>query len=152
MINIRKAKEEDVEVFVKLRMELFRELGEIVQDTDIVALEIGTKEYFIKNINHSFICWLAECDGQVVGSAGLNTFQRIPYAGNLLGLEGYIMNIYTLPQYRRKGIAISLVKKIIDYSKENNINRLWLHASDEGRYVYSKLGFKSKGSEMDLTW
>lgn len=151
MISIRRAKKEDVEVFVRLRMELFKELGEIVQDTDTVALEATTKEYYMKNINHNFICWLAEYNGQVVGSSGFNIFQRLPYEGNLSGLQGYIMNIYTLPEYRRKGIATYIVKEIINYSRKSEIKKLWLHASDEGKYVYNKLGFTLKNSEMELT-
>lgn len=109
------------------------------------------KEYFLKNVNHNFICWLAEYDGEVVGSSGFNIFQRLPYEGNLYGLEGYIMNIYTLPQYRRKGVSTAIVQEIINYSKKAQIMRLWLHATFEGKYVYSKLGFKTKDSEMELT-
>jgi hypothetical protein len=33
-----------------------------------------------------------------------------------------------------------------------NVKRLWLHSSNNGRYVYEKLGFKSKDSEMELVF
>lgn len=59
----------------------------------------------------------------------LNLFSRIPYLGNISGREGYILNIYTLPNYRKKGMAGKLVNTIIDYAKENEIKRLWLNSS-----------------------
>jgi GNAT superfamily N-acetyltransferase len=136
--------------FVELRMELFKELGEIKESTDINALKSATENFFIKETDNGFICWLAECDGQIVGSSGLTIFKRPPYEGNLYGLEGYIMNIYTIPQYRKKGIATIIVKEIINYVKKINVKKLWLHSSNNGRYVYEALGFKSNDSEMEL--
>lgn len=48
MVNIRRATKEDAEIFVTLRLELFKELGKVITDTDIVAFKIATEEYFVK--------------------------------------------------------------------------------------------------------
>ena len=57
------------------------------------------------------------------------------------------MNVFTEPQWRRHGIAGLLMKEIITWSKDERLDRLLLHASDEGRSVYERLGFIS-GNEM----
>ena len=51
------------------------------------------------------------------------------------------MNVFTEPQWRRCGIAGLLIKEIIIWSNNEQIDRLVLHASDEGRSIYEKSGF-----------
>jgi predicted GNAT family acetyltransferase len=57
------------------------------------------------------------------------------------------VNVFTEPQWRRRGIAGRLVKEIITWSRNEQIDRLLLHASDDGRSVYERLGFIA-GNEM----
>jgi predicted GNAT family acetyltransferase len=57
------------------------------------------------------------------------------------GRQGTIVNVFTEPQWRQCGIAGLLIKEIIIWSKNEQIDRLVLHASDEGRSVYERLGF-----------
>jgi len=64
-----------------------------------------------------------------------------------IGRQGTIVNVFTEPQWRRRGIAGRLVKEIIAWSKNECLDRLLLHASDDGRSVYERLGFIA-GNEM----
>jgi len=57
------------------------------------------------------------------------------------------VNVFTEPQWRRRGIAGLLLKEIITWSKNEQIDRLVLHASDEGRSIYERLGF-TESNEM----
>lgn len=57
------------------------------------------------------------------------------------GRQGIIINVFTEPEWRRRGVAALLMKRIIDCSRENNLDRLILHASGEGRALYERLGF-----------
>ena len=59
------------------------------------------------------------------------------------------MNVFTEPQWRQRGIAGLLIKEIIIWSKYEQIARLVLHASDEGRSIYERLGFIAS-NEMRL--
>ena len=56
----------------------------------------------------------------------------MPTHHNPSGNKAYIMNMYTNPKYRRKGIAISL------------------EATDMGKPLYEKYGFKKMNNEMEL--
>ena len=53
------------------------------------------------------------------------------------------------PEWRRQGIAEQLLTEIINWSKEQKLDRLVLHASEEGRRLYEQLGFVST-NEMRL--
>ena len=65
------------------------------------------------------------------------------------GQQGTIVNVFTEPQWRRRGIAGLLIQEIIVWSKNQQLDRLILHASDEGRSIYEKVGFIAS-NEMRL--
>ena len=135
--------------FLNLRISLFKELKEINSKEDIEDLILSTKKYFFDNIEKNLLCWAIEVDDEIVSIASLNIFYRIPYAENLLGKEGYILNVYTLPSYRKKNMADTLIKVIIDYAKNNSIKKLWLNSSDEGKRIYLKNNFKEIENTME---
>lgn len=148
-MRINKGTIENKEEFVKLRIKLFEELGEKDENTTVEELMHETGNYYISHINKDFFCWFVEMDGKTIGVASMCVFCRIPYFQNPVGLEGYILNVYTLPEYRKCGIATKLVKEIIDFSRKGSIKRLWLNSSDAGRNIYKSLGFIEKENEME---
>ena len=63
------------------------------------------------------------------------------------GRQGLIVNVFTEPEWRRRGLAKLLMNTIIAWSREQNLDGLVLHASDEGRALYEKLGFVALNEE-----
>ncbi len=101
-----------------------------------------------------YVGWLATPADQpeiVVGGAGVQLQPILPRPVNPStvgeGRQGTVVNVFTEPQWRRRGIAGLLIKEIITWSKDEHLDRLLLHASDEGRSVYERLGFIA-GNEM----
>ena len=60
-----------------------------------------------------------------------------------------IVNVFTEPEWRRRGLAKLLMNTIIAWSRDQNLDSLVLHASDDGRALYEKLGFVPT-TEMSL--
>jgi GNAT superfamily N-acetyltransferase len=60
-----------------------------------------------------------------------------------------ILNVYTNPEYRRRGLARKIMQTIIQWCKREGLARVTLHASDDGRHLYESLGFESS-NEMRL--
>lgn len=149
-INILQLDEKLVDEFCHLRIELFEELGEIHKGRDISELKSATKQYYMSHINKDLFSWGIFKKGKLVSIGSLCLFARIPYEENLYGLEGYILNIYTLPHFRKCGFANQILDKIIEYSKKNNIKRLWLNSSEQGKKLYAQRGFVKKENEMEL--
>ena len=57
------------------------------------------------------------------------------------GRQGVIVNVFTEPEWRRRGLARLLLEQIIAWSRERNLDGLVLHASNEARALYDQLGF-----------
>ena len=52
------------------------------------------------------------------------------------------MNVYTKPEFRRKGIAGELIKLLLRESEINNLDYVELKATDSGYNLYKSLGFE----------
>ena len=57
------------------------------------------------------------------------------------GRQGLIVNVFTEPEWRRRGIGTLLMTRIIQWSRQQNLDDLVLHASDDGRSLYQRMGF-----------
>ena len=58
--------------------------------------------------------------------------------------EAYIFKVMVSKEYRRKGVALSLVERLIDYAADNGIIRLVLEvreSNEKARKLYEKAGF-----------
>lgn len=60
------------------------------------------------------------------------------------------MNMYTNPEYRRKGIAYKTLDMLIKDTKRKGISAISLEATDMGRPLYQKYGFVKMNNEMEL--
>lgn len=136
------------DIFCELRVALLKELGDI-QEQQISQFIIDTKEFYKKNINKTLYTFAIEEKNEIVSIASLCIFERLPYPENSQGKEGYILNVYTRPKYRRKGYAENLLKGIVEFSKKENIKRLWLSSSSQGKKLYLKMGFSEKNMELE---
>jgi GNAT superfamily N-acetyltransferase len=80
-------------------------------------------------------------DGSIVGS-GLVWFrpdQPRPQIPQLI--SPYILSMYTVPEWRRRGIASRIVRELVAICREQGYPNVELHASKRGRGVYQHLGF-----------
>lgn len=151
-IIFRKATSADVEDLVRLRMAFLKEVQKPeTRQLDDVTLEQILRLYFQKNVeNEKFVAWLALHGDEIVATSGLCFFQIAPGFTLQDGKIAYILNIYTLPEWRRKGLGKQIFDHILQEAKSRGYKRISLHASDEGRPVYEKFGFRLTGDEMEL--
>lgn len=149
-MKIRQAKINDIPALLQLRMALFSDVGELSEPQVEQALRQATTTYLRTGLaDGSVCCWVAEWGGDVVACATLSLFIRAPYPGNLTGKEAYLFNMYTLPAYRKQGIASALLDAIVAYAQSEQLGKMWLHASDEGRPLYERAGFVANPAYME---
>ena len=139
---IRQADMADIPALVSLRMGLFCEVGELDDPLADAALWQATQAYFsAAQADGSARSWLVEADGEAVACGTLALFVRPPYPGNLAGREAYLLNMYTVPAWRKRGMASALLDAMARHAQEQQLGKLWLHASTDGRAIYERFGF-----------
>ncbi|HWY52235.1 MAG TPA: GNAT family N-acetyltransferase [Chthoniobacterales bacterium] len=150
--QIRLATIADVELISWHRARMFKDMGELPPDLfeSFRAQSRDTLQWMLER--GDYVGWLASSDkepGQIVAGAGVQLrgvqAHPQPNAGGKIdiisGRQAIIQNVYTEPDWRRRGLATLLIKRIIDWAHQEGIDSLVLHASDEGRALYERLGF-----------
>lgn len=99
-----------------------------------------------------FMAWLAEVDGRAVACTVLIWWPMPPNMDNLHRRRGYVSSVYTHPEYRRMGLARTLMEMLVAGARELGISRLLLNTSRMGRSLYESMGFvvPARGLELDL--
>ena len=150
--QIRLAIASDLELISWHRARMFADMGELPTELfdSFRAQSLETlRRVFAEE---KYVGWLASPKDQpdkIVAGAGVALRKTVPHPqpdskGKIDivgGRQAIIQNVYTEPDWRRRGLAALLIKTILDWAREQGIGSVVLHASDAGRAVYERLGF-----------
>lgn len=147
---VRSAIPADLESIVLLRMRLFAETDETLNGESAAQVEQATRGFFLQNLASSLSrSWVALVGETVVSIGTLAFFSRPPYPGNLAGSEAYLLNMYTLPEYRKQGLAKAILEHAMSFAHESGCAKVWLHTSPAGRALYEAHGFCAHSSYLE---
>jgi len=140
---------DDLEVILSHRREMFREMGGDYEQK-IHVFDKASRIYFDNALRdgsyHGVLCRI---DGTVVAGGGVVIAAWPGSPMNFDSRRAWILNIYVEPSHRRQGIARAIMRELVDWCRQNGFQSVALHASEEGRALYEKLGFQST-NEMRL--
>jgi GNAT superfamily N-acetyltransferase len=117
---------------------------------DAATLRELNRTWLADHLGADFSVWIAELDGRPVASAAIQWFDHPPAPFNPIGREAYILNVYTDPGARRRGLARRLMERLVEEARAAGVRRIWLRASDEGRPLYESMGFGTR-NYLELT-
>jgi len=148
-ITIREGALADIPTITRHR----RRMCEDMNYSDAAALSTMvtvTADYLKKAIpDGSFRSWLACENEHVVGGGAVVIVPWPAHAYDLECRRATILNVYTDPEYRRRGIARQVMQTMITWCQQEGFARVTLHASEHGRHLYESLGFQLN-NEMRL--
>lgn len=142
-IHIRPGSLTDLGHILRHRRAMFAEMGGASEDL-LDRMTAASEEYLREALPGGFYrAWMAETgDGRVVGGGGIAI---VPWPGSpgFPGTHrGWVLGIYTEPEYRRRGIARRIVESIVEWCRSEGFGYVSLHASPDGRRLYEKMGFQ----------
>ena len=148
--QIREAGIADLPHLVYHRRAMFEEMG-LGDDASLAQVDEVSKEYFAEALqNGTYKGWLVETAGQTVIAGGGIVLARWPgYPGEALAQRAWILNMYTEPAARGRGVAKRLLQVMIEWCRERGFSTVSLHASNAGRPIYESIGFQPT-NEMRL--
>ena len=154
--SIRRAAVQDAEIIAWQRARMFQDMGEVSGETFETLRRKAQARIGEWLERGDYAGWLAtpvDKPEVIVGGAGIQLQPILPrpLSPSTIseGRQGTIVNVFTEPEWRRRGIGSLLMKEIIAWSRNESLDRLLLHASKDGRSVYEKLGFIAS-NEMRL--
>jgi GNAT superfamily N-acetyltransferase len=143
LITYHKAYAADVADLIKLRIEFSLALGGQKSSEEIDSLGKQLALYLIKALdNNTCVFYLARHQGTAVGIGGLLVREGPGNFKNPDGIWAYLINMYTVPAFRRKGICARILNLLVEDAHQQGIKAFELHATKEGEYVYTQNGFE----------
>lgn len=142
-IVYRRGTLDDTQALVDLRVRFLNELLNHSENNETRVVRKSLLEYFTEAIpSRDFVAWVAEYGGKIVATSGMVVW-RIParYGAVESGKLGYLLNFYTIPEARGKGIATRLLNELIREARSLGLRYVHLHASKDGEPIYRKAGF-----------
>jgi GNAT superfamily N-acetyltransferase len=155
--TVRAAGVADIPILAHHRAAMFRDMGKLTFDLE-ESLERATAVYLRDALPRGeYLAWVAENDATpraTIGGAGVQIRPILPRprpgSDDLeLGPEAIVLNVYVEHGWRRRGVAAALMRAVLEALAARGIRRIVLHASDDGRRLYERLGFRAT-NEMRL--
>ncbi len=137
-VQYKKLTERELEIFIDMRINQLREEGA----KEELDLRPALQDYYKKHMSDgTFVAWLAMEDDKIVGTSGMSFVEKPPYFGCPSGRIGLLSSMYTAPDYRRKGIAKELLKRVVEEARAYGCGTVQITASDMGVKLYTAYGF-----------
>jgi GNAT superfamily N-acetyltransferase len=147
---IRPIRPGDAAAVARHRVRMFADMGELTVEEAAPLATASEAQLEPLIASGEYRGWLAEADGAVVAGVGFFLHRLLPRREDLgLRQEAYVVNVYTDPAHRRRGLSRRLMEELIGWSRAQGLTRLTLHASVHGRPMYESLGF-APTNEMRL--
>lgn len=144
-IQYRKLTEEDLDIFIEMRIHQLREEG-AEEDID---LQPALYDYYTRHMaDGTFVSWLAVDSDRIIGTSGMSFVEKPPYFGCPSGKIGLLSSMFTDSAYRRKGIAKELLTRVVNEAREYGCGTIQITASDMGVLLYTDFGFVKNGNFM----
>ena len=138
-ILFKKLRYDDINNFIELRKQQLLEEGADAE-IDITNMLV---DYYKRHLKDgTFVSWIATVNDEIVATSGMSFVEQPPHYGNLTGRIGIVSSMYTIGEYRRKGISRKLLYLIVNEAKEYGCGVVQITSSATGVYLYEDFGFK----------
>ncbi len=136
---------------VETRLAVLRSANGLDAAAELPEVAAQTRDYYQTALaDGSHVTFLAFDGSRFVGAGGVSFFRVMPTVHIPTGQKAYIMNMYTHPDYRRRGIALHILSLLVETAQARGVTAISLEATDMGRPLYERFGFVPMQSEMML--
>jgi GNAT superfamily N-acetyltransferase len=147
-LQVRRLGPSDAPGLVEMRVAQLLEEGA----RESVDLRPALSDYYARHLaDGTFVSRAALAEGRMVASSGISIVERPPYFGCPTGRIGLVSGMYTLPTWRRQGIARDLLCRVVDEARAQGCGAVHITASDAGVPLYRSVGFVHNDSFLQLS-
>ena len=137
-----KATIQDIDILTDLRIAYLQEdLGSISQE-DMQLIKTMLPVYYERNLNNNLMVYVVRKNEDIISCAFLLIVEKPMSPSFITGKTGIILNVYTKPEYRKKGYAKRLMAMLLEDAAVSGISVIELKATEDGYPLYKSVGFE----------
>ena len=145
---IREISPADVEIIARMRVQM---LDEVTDEPLPWQLEGSVRRFVWRHMqDRTCLGVVAEDEGRVIADAVIYLFETMPDEVNVRGLTAMLYNVYTLPEYRGRGIMAQMLPEVIRLAKEAGAVELKMTAEKKAIPLYERMGFHVNDDAMKM--
>ncbi len=151
--SVKKATLEDLDSLMEWRMRVLAEVFPAGEQEDRSDIRRNNETYYRQHLadgTHTACFAVDDETGRIVGCGGICYQREMPSPDNPSGTNGYLMNIYSLPELRGEGIGKQIVEFLIDDAKRRGTEKTYLESSGMAKRLYYEIGFTDLPDYMKL--
>lgn len=138
-----KATIDDIDDLIQIRLDFIQMEHGSLPEKERIIIYNQCRTYFTKHIPlTNFIAVIGKIDNEIASAAFLAIQEKPASPSCMTGIAGTLWNVITYPQHRKKGLATQIIRALICEARNMNISAIDLNATESGKTVYEKLGFK----------
>lgn len=142
-VKIRKGSIDDLETLLVHRMGMWNEIYPD-RPTEVEKSRAPTKKWLRSKLESGEMLSFIACQGSTVYGSGCVLIKEDQVRpGSDSTICPYLLSVFTVPEFRKIGVASLITQEAIKWAKENGYDRMELHASPMGRKIYEDMGFKA---------
>ncbi|MDE5582848.1 MAG: GNAT family N-acetyltransferase [Ruminococcus sp.] len=140
-IKVEKADLNDIDELVQMRLEYLMEDYGSLTDCQTEKIKSQLLIYYQNHLNKDLFVYVVKSE-RIISCCFLLVSEKPANPSFINGRTGTILNVYTKPKFRRKGIARKIMKFLISDSKEMKLDFIELKSTDCGYNLYKSVGFE----------
>lgn len=143
MSEVRRADIADVTELVRLRVQMFSDMGRDTSTFDDTWWRLNAERFTARlRQPDEFAAFVVDKpDGGLAACAAGWLDEHLVGAANPLGRVGYVANMCTDPAFRGRGYARATLSAVVEWMRGIGVPSVSLHASPDGEHLYRSLGF-----------
>ena len=152
-VSVKRVGLESLDLLMEWRMRVLAEVfpvGEQEVRSDIRKNNEAYYRHHLADGTHTACFAIEDETGRIVGCGGICYQREMPSPDNPTGTNGYLMNIYALPELRGEGIGRKIVEYLIDDAKRRGTEKIYLESSGMAKRLYHEIGFTDMSDYMKL--
>jgi GNAT superfamily N-acetyltransferase len=150
-MNYRTATEADLTKLAQMRWDFRMEEGDELPVMSKPEFVKACAEFFKLGLDGGqYIYWIAEVDGEIISHVFIHKINLVPRPCKLKDQFGYVTNNYTKPAHRNKGVGSGLMKRAVDWAKDEDLELLIVYPSESALGFYQRAGFHPENDVMEL--
>lgn len=150
---VEKAEMKDIDLLTELRLAYLQEDYGKLNEDEIEIIRRDLPGYFKRNLNQTLFCYLIRDKKEIAACAFLLVIEKPISPAFITGRTGTVLNVYTNPRYRRRGLARQIMESLLLDAIEKNLSVVELKSTEDGYQLYKSVGFADEISKYhSMKW